>query len=223
MNPNDTNTPPPTPPLDGLENDTALVKALLSGSESAYERLIAQYHGAMSRLAAVYLNDARLVEEALQDTWIGLLRGLKQFQGRSSLKTWLFSILVNRAKTLAQREGRYLLFEAPPDGDEEHPLADRFHPPDHEDADEWISIPRSWEDFPEERLLSMEIQEVIRRTIEGLPTHQREVITLRDLEGMPSEAVCNILAISETNQRVLLHRARTKVRLALEAYLMRSE
>lgn len=198
-------------------DEAALIAALRAGSETAFEGLISQYHGALSRLAYVYLHDARLVEEVLQETWIAVLRGLDKFEGRSSLKTWIFSILVNRAKTLAQREDRYTSLVTEDEG--EDLLEGRFFPADHEYANEWISIPRSWGDIPEERLLSAETLAVIRRTIEALPPNQREVITLRDIEEWPSEDICNVLGVTETNQRVLLHRARSKVRLALEQYL----
>jgi len=204
-------------------DEAQLVAALRSGDESAFERLIDQYQGSLLRLALIYVPSSAVAEEVVQETWVGVLQGLNRFEGRSSLKTWIIRILTNRAKTRGQRENRSTPFSelGGTDDEAEEPAVDaeRFFPPGHTSAGWWVSYPRAWEDQPEERLLTQETQSVIRRAIEALPTTQREVITLRDIEGWSSEEVCNILEISETNQRVLLHRARSKARRALEQYL----
>jgi RNA polymerase sigma-70 factor (ECF subfamily) len=170
------------------------------------------------------VGDHALAEEVAQETWLGVLRGLDRFEGRSSLKTWLFSILVNRAKTRGQRESRSIPFSAlwDPDAEPDEPAVepDRFFPPDHPDwPGHWAAFPKSWDQVPEEALLSQEALAVIQTAVAGLPPSQREVITLRDIQGWTSDEVCNVLNIGETNQRVLLHRARSKVRHALERYL----
>jgi RNA polymerase sigma-70 factor, ECF subfamily len=213
-----------SPTSEGDEAD--LLAQLRHGDETAFEELVQRYHMAMLRVARMYASDPQVAEEIVQESWIGVLRGIARFEGRSSLKTWIFSILINRAKTYAQREGRYLrqesLDEAPSDPGEPAVSAERFNPADHPTfPNHWAASgkPQSWVGLPEVRLELAETQAVIRQAIEHLPDQQREVITLRDIEGLSSEEVCNVLQISETNQRVLLHRARSRVRLALEQYL----
>ena len=199
-----------------------LVAALRSGDEAAFEGLVARYHATLLRLALMYVPSRAVAEEVVQETWVGVLQGLARFEGRSALKTWIFRILTNRAKTRGQRESRSLAFSdltAADDADQPGVDADRFWPPGHEDAGYWVSYPRSWAAEPEQRLLAQETQSVIQRAIDALPLNQREVITLRDVGGWGSEDVRNVLNLSETNQRVLLHRARSKVRRALEQYL----
>jgi RNA polymerase sigma-70 factor, ECF subfamily len=162
----------------------------------------------------------------VQETWIGVLNGLARFEGRSSLKTWIFRILTNTAKTRAQREGRTLPFSAlerPGAVPEAAVDPGRFRPPD--DAawpGHWSSSPQEW-DAPAERLLGREVRELVAGAIEQLPPAQRAVISLRDVEGWPADEVCNALSVSETNQRVLLHRARSKVRAALEDYFSEAQ
>jgi RNA polymerase sigma-70 factor (ECF subfamily) len=154
---------------------------------------------------------------------LGVLRGLDRFQGRSTLRTWIFRILTNRAKTRGTRERRAIPFSALADADAaaDEPAVDpaRFYPPEHEDSGWWVSYPARWDGRPEQRLLAQETRSQLAAAITSLPPSQRAVIALRDVEGWSSEEVCNVLAISETNQRVLLHRARSKVRSALERYL----
>jgi len=193
--------------------------ALRSGDESAFTHLVEKYYAGMLRLAMIYVMDSRIAEEVIQETWIAVLRGLDRFEGRSSLKTWIFSILVNRAKTLTKREDRYVQFSEYEDSQADEPSVplDRFSPTD-DHTGHWISLPRRWDEIPEERLLSQETRDMIHRAMEALPPNQREVMILRDIEGWSSEEVCNVLMISETNQRVLLHRARSRVRRALEVY-----
>jgi RNA polymerase sigma-70 factor (ECF subfamily) len=213
--------PPPVP--SGASEEMRLVEALRRGEEQAFVTLIDRYSPALLRLAQVYLPDRAAAEEAVQETWMGVLQGIHQFEGRASLKTWIFRILMNRAKTHALREGRSIPFSALPEADENdgEPTVDpeRFLPPDHfRWPGHWVSFPQSWEDIPEERLLSLETQGRIRQAIQALSPGQREVITLRDIEGWASDAVCDFLHISPANQRVLLHRARAQVRQALEDY-----
>ena len=206
-----------------LTEEMQLVEALRKGEEQAFASLIDRYHPALLRLAQVYLPDRAAAEEAVQETWMGVLQGIHQFEGRASLKTWIFRILMNRAKTHALREGRSIPFSALAEagGEEGEPTVDpeRFLPPDHpKGPGHWVSFPQSWEDIPEDRLLSLETQERIRQATQALSPNQREVITLRDIEGWTSDEVCNFLNISQANQRVLLHRARAQVRQALADY-----
>lgn len=199
-------------------DDLTLIAALRNGDESAFMELVERYHMALVRLALIYVNSQAVAEEVAQETWLGVLKGIHTFEGRSSLKTWLFRILTNRAKTRAQREGRYV---ASLDADDDEPAVDpeRFRQPDPASRGEhWAVEPTNWDEIPEARLLAQETRTLIQQAIAALPPQQAEVITLRDVEGWSSEEVCNILDISETNQRVLLHRARSKVRRALEQY-----
>src|SRR5437588_11473664 len=196
-----------------------LLMALRSGSETAFMMLVEQYHRALLRLAMVYVSSRAVAEEVVQETWLGVLTGLTRFEGRSSLKTWIFRILTNCAKTRAQREGRSVPFSSLPEFDSNtgEPAVDphRFQSPDQQWAGKWISFPRSWDEIPEERILSAETRAHIEAAIAALPPSQREVITLRDIDGWTAEETCSFLGVSEANQRVLLHRARSKVRLAL--------
>lgn len=212
--------------LPASPDEQRLVEALRAGDERAFETLIERYHRSLLRLALMYVPSRAVAEEVVQETWLGVLQGLPRFEGRSSLKTWIFRILTNRARTRGQRESRSIPFSAAwsaaADSDEPAVEAERFLPLEHQSAGHWASRPRDWNVLPEERLLSHETHEQIQRAIDALPGSQREVITLRDVEGWSSEEVCNVLEISETNQRVLLHRARSKVRHALEHYLDRS-
>jgi RNA polymerase sigma-70 factor (ECF subfamily) len=212
--------------LPASPDEQRLVEALRAGDERAFEALIERYHRSLLRLALMYVPSRAVAEEVVQETWLGVLQGLPRFEGRSSLKTWIFRILTNRARTRGQRESRSIPFSAAwsPEADSDEPAveADRFLPLEHQSAGHWVSRPRDWNVLPEERLLSRETRDQIQQAIDALPGSQREVITLRDVEGWSSEEVCNVLEISETNQRVLLHRARSKVRHALEHYLDRS-
>jgi len=205
-------------------NEIQLIDALRRRDETAFTILVDQYHVSLIHLAQLYVADRAAAEEVVQDTWLGVLKGIDRFEGRSSFKTWLFRILTNIAKTRGMRENRNLPFsafwEAETEPSEPAVSPDRFRPSDDPQwPHHWAFEPSPWGDHPEERFLSNEAQAVIRHAIEALPPAQREVITLRDLEGWSSEEVCNTLLISETNQRVLLHRARSKVRRALEQYL----
>ncbi len=201
-----------------MEETSGMIAALRRGDEAAYVALFDRHHAALVRTALIYVRTPDAAEEVAQQTWMAVLKGIDRFEGRSSLKTWLFSILVNRARTYAQREGRFVTLDEPDDPDDPAVTPDHFYPDGHDAAHHWVSIPNRWADLPEDRLLSSEVLDHIRHTIDSLPPNQRLVITLRDIDGLSSEEVCNILDVSDTNQRVLLHRARGRVRQALESY-----
>jgi RNA polymerase sigma-70 factor (ECF subfamily) len=210
------------PATHASDEDLRVVQALRAGDESTFAMLVDRYRAPMLRVAQMYVSTRAVAEEVVQDAWVGVLRGLDAFEGRSSLRTWIFRILVNTAKTRGQREGRSTPFSSvwAPSEDEPAVDPDRFFPDDHPSQPRgWTSLPARWDVIPEERLLGNETLARIREAIDALPPNQREVIRLRDVLGWGSAEVCNALEISETNQRVLLHRARAKVRRALEAYL----
>ena len=197
-------------------DDARIVKALRARDERAFAELMVMYNASLLRVALMYVSSRAVAEDVVQDTWIGVLNGIDRFEGRSSLKTWIFRILTNIAKTRGQREGRAVPFsslERP--GDDREPAVD----PDRFLAGGWAAGPEPW---PEERLLAAETRRVVDLAIEQLPPAQRAVISLRDIEGWSAEETRNALELSETNQRVLLHRARSKVRQALEDYFAES-
>ena len=206
-----------------MSRDQRLIQSLKAGDESAFASLMDDYGSSLLRVAMIYVGSRAVAEEVVQETWLGVINGLDRFEGRSSLKTWIFRILTNTASTRAQRERRSVPFSslAGANGEEEGSSVDfdRFFPPDHARyLGHWSLGPTRWE-TPEEGLLSGETREVILGAIEELPPSQRAVVTLRDVEGWPAEEVCDALELSEGNQRVMLHRGRTKVRAALEQYL----
>jgi RNA polymerase sigma-70 factor, ECF subfamily len=207
-------------------DDVQLVRSLRDGDEAAFALLTREYHHSLLRVARIYVSSRAVAEEVVQETWLGVLQGLDRFEGRSSLRTWIFRILTNIAKTRAQREGRTLPFSAlsRPDAVPEPAVEpERFRGPDDPAwPGHWSSPPQPW-NAPEQRLLGDEVRAVVERAIEELAPTQRAVISLRDVEGWPADEVCNALGISETNQRVLLHRARSKVRRALEDYFTESQ
>ena len=200
--------------------EAQLLEALRAGDEAAFAQLVREYQPSLVRVARIYVSTQAAAEEVAAETWLAVLNGLDRFEGRSSLKTWIFRILTNIAKTRAQRDGRTLPFSALQDPGRvpEAALdADRFLDPQHPRwPGHWAVRPEPW---PEDALVAAETQAVVAETIEALPPAQRAVISLRDVEGWSSEEVRNALELSETNQRVLLHRARSKVRRALESYL----
>lgn len=203
------------------EQDLALVDRLRSGDEVAFMMLVDELQPAMLRIARMYVSSPAVAEEVVQEAWLGVLRGLDRFEGRSSLRTWIFRILTNTAKTRGQREGRSLPFSALAGDDLDAPAVDpdRFDSAPGDPRGHWSTIPDDWTGIPDDRLLGRETLGVIGRAIDALPPMQAEVIRLRDVLGWTSEEVRNALDLTETNQRVLLHRARARVRSALEPYL----
>jgi RNA polymerase sigma-70 factor, ECF subfamily len=210
---------PSYPPAD----DQSLVERARAGDEEAYTVLVRRYSPMLMRLARMYVPTDALAEDVVQETWVAVLRGLDRFEGRSSFKTWLFRILVNRAKTRGVREHRSIPFASVGSGeggegyeDGDGPTVD---PSRFTSEGAWTTAPRDWHDDPELSLESEEALRIAREAIAELPERQRIVITLRDLEGLSSDEVRNVLDVTETNQRVLLHRARAKVRKALEDWI----
>ena len=202
-----------------MTEDHELVQRLREGDESAFAELIDRYGATMVRVAQMYVKDRGSAEEVVQETWLAVLNGIDRFEERSSLKTWLFRILTNRAKTRGERDGRSIPFSSLAGaGEEDEPAvdADRFLGPDSVEPGAWAAPPRAW---PQDRVLQKETLDVIKMAIEQLPEAQREVIRLRDVEGWTPAEVADALEITDGNQRVLLHRARSKVRASLEAYL----
>ncbi len=209
-------------------SDAAVVEALRRGDEEAFARLVDQLHASLRRIARLYVSSQAVADEVVQDTWLAVIQGVWAFEGRSSLKTWIFRILINRAKTRAVREGRTVpMLE--PGADDTHSTApedtyDLGRKEDDAGADHSSGVPQggSWlpdpGPSPESRVLTEEARVQIRAAIDALPPSQRMVITMRDLEGCSSEEVCNVLGVSDTNQRVILHRARSKVRDTVAAY-----
>jgi RNA polymerase sigma-70 factor (ECF subfamily) len=196
------------PPGDRVD-ESALVASLRAGDERAFAQLVEAYTPGMRRLALTFVRTPALADDVVQEAWLGVLNGIDRFQGRSSLRTWIYRIVANIARTRAVREARTTPFSA--FESEEGPSVD----PERFDATgQWSAPPEPWRP-----LLDAEARSLVDRAIAGLPDLQRQVITLRDVEGWRSDEVCNVLELSETNQRVLLHRARSKVRAALEAYL----
>jgi RNA polymerase sigma-70 factor (ECF subfamily) len=206
-----------------FSDDLTLVTALRSGDETAFTWLLDRYHAPLHRTARMYVATDAQADEVVQETWMAVLRGIDRFEQRSSLKTWLYRILMNIARTHGVRESRTVPFSsaagAMADGAEPTFDPDRFRPPDDPDwPGHWATLPLDWEHQPESRLLAGETLTLVAAIIATLPPAQREVLTLRDVEGWTSVEVCNALGLTETNQRVLLHRGRAKVRRALETY-----
>jgi RNA polymerase sigma-70 factor, ECF subfamily len=193
-----------------MEPDAEVLRLLRAGDEQAFVALVERYNGSMLRLASSFVPSRAVAEEVVQDTWLAVLRGLSAFQGRSSLRTWMFTILVNRARTTGTREQRTIpVADAGPVVD-----ASRFGP-----DGAWSAPPEHWIEEAEDRIEAEKLAGLLKALVGGLPDRQREVVLLRDVEGMTSAEVCQVLAISEANQRVLLHRGRGKLRQALESEL----
>lgn len=183
-----------------------LLERLQAGDEEAFACLVDRHHAAMVRVARTYVRSQAVAEEVAQEAWLGLLRGLDRFEGRSSLRTWLFRIVANRAISTGQHERQHL-----PVGDELGDDSGRFSQDGW-----WATPPVHWADEAVDRMVAPELAARVRELVEELPLAQRQVVTLRDVEGLPGADVCDILGISEGNQRVLLHRARARIRRHLE-------
>ncbi|MFL5840383.1 MAG: RNA polymerase sigma factor [Thermoleophilaceae bacterium] len=197
--------------------DGELIDAIQRGDEGAFAAMVDAYSPALLRMARMFVRDRAVAEEVVQETWLAVLRGVDRFERRSSLRTWIFRILMNTAKTRALREARSIPFSAAVRDDEPVVDPDRFLGPDHRWPGGWMMGPSDWP-TPEEALLQGETREVILGAIDALPDAQRIVITMRDVEGMGADEVVAALDISDGNQRILLHRARSKVRGALERH-----
>ncbi|MFL6160628.1 MAG: RNA polymerase sigma factor [Jatrophihabitantaceae bacterium] len=195
------------------------LQALRRGDEAAFLDLVNSYHSVLLRLARVYSPTREAAEEAVQETWIAVLRGLDGFEGRAALRTWICHILVRIARRRSAAETRSVPFSSFADGDDAAAAVDpdRFQRTGPY-AGHWVNPLPDWATLPEHALLSQEVQDVVANAIAELPRNQRVVITLRDIEGWSSGEVCELLEIEEGNQRILLHRARSRVRSALEGY-----
>ena len=199
--------------------DAATVERLLAGDEMTFMTLVDQHQPAMLRLAQMYVSSRAVGEEVVQEAWIGILKGLATFEGRSSLRTWMYKIVTNVAKTRGVREGRTLPFSALT-GEHDDPIDPSwFQGPEDPFPGGWRTFPDDWRGVPEDRLLGRETLDHIARALDGMPAMQAEVVRLRDVQGWSSDEVCNALDLSETNQRVLLHRGRSRIRRELGDYL----
>jgi RNA polymerase sigma-70 factor, ECF subfamily len=208
-------------------DEGALVEALRRGDEAAFAQLVAELNGPLTRLALAHVPSRAVAEDVVGDTWLGVIRGIDDFEGRSSLRTWIFQILLNNARTRGKREKRALPFSSlrrrDPEGRDEPAVEpSRFEGPRGEYPGHWARPPVEWQ-APEERLATEAARDVMLGAIASLPERQREVLTLRDMLGYSAEEARNALDLSETNQRVLLHRARSKVRAELERYFEEAE
>ncbi len=208
-------------PYAGRDPDAELLARLRRGDEAAFLALVERYGPLMLRIALGHVRRPAVAEEVVQEAWLGVLDGLDRFEGRSTLKTWLLRILTNRAKTRGEREQRSVPFSSLAPAGEDGPAVDpdRFQDALGRYPGGWVAFPADWETVPEERLLARETLACVQGAIRMLPARQQDVIVLRDVEGWSAEEVCDALELSEGNQRVLLHRARSRVRAALERYL----
>ena len=197
----------------GRRDESALIASLRAGDERAFMQVVEEYTPGMRRLALTFVRTPALADDVVQEAWLGVLKGLDRFEGRSSLRTWIYTIVANVARTRAVREARSLPLSslAPADADDDEAAVD---PDRFVGTGAWARPVEPWRE-----VLDAEARNVIDAAIAKLPPQQAQVITLRDVEGWSSEEVRNVLELSETNQRVLLHRARSKVRAALEEYL----
>ncbi len=202
-------------------NEAGLVELLRAGDDRAFASLVDRYYTSMLHVARGYVASKEAAEDVVQETFLGVIKGIDRFEGRSSLKTWMFRILVNRAQTRGEREGRVRPFSSI--GDAATPAVD---PDRFEKTGRWAgfwSSPPSAETMPEASVLAAELGERLLAAIATLPDTQRSVLELRDVLGFSSHEVCDLLAISEANQRVLLHRARSRARATLEAFVRTTE
>jgi RNA polymerase sigma-70 factor (ECF subfamily) len=190
-----------------METDLELLARLRNGEDSAFVILVARYNPSLLRVARTYVPNHALAEEAVQDTWIGVVRGIKNFEGRSSIKTWIFRILINRARTIGVHEPRHLTLS----GDQ--PAVDPLR---FDSGGAWAKPLESWESEADDRVVAASWTKCLNEALDDLPSQQREVVVLRDVEGLAGAEVCDLLGLTEANQRVLLHRGRSRLRSALE-------
>ena len=206
--------------MDPPTSEDDLVARLRARDETAFQELIDEYHAPLRRVARTYVATDAAADEVVQDVWVGVLRGIDRFEQRSSLKTWIYRILMNIARTRGVRDRRTVPFSSLGDADDEGPTfdPDRFQTSSGRDPGHWSAFPMRWHDHPEVRVVGHETIAVVKESLRTLPASQQEVVRLRDVEGWTSAEVCNALELTETNQRVLLHRGRAKIRAALESY-----
>jgi RNA polymerase sigma-70 factor (ECF subfamily) len=193
-----------------METDAELLTRLRNGDEAAFVSLVSRHNPSLLRLARTYVPSAALAEDAVQETWIGVLRGLDTFEGRSSIKTWIFRVLINRARTVGTREPRDLTLPS------DEPAVDPFR---FDASGAWAKPLGSWESEVDDRMVAASWTGALGAALDDLPPRQREVVVLRDVEGLSGTEVCDLLGLSEVNQRVLLHRGRSSLRGALESDL----
>jgi RNA polymerase sigma-70 factor, ECF subfamily len=215
-------TPEPSQTLAVASREGGLISRLRQGDEAAFDELVTQHHSALIRMAMGYVADREVAEEVVQDTWMAVIEGLSRFEGRSSLRTWIFGIMIHKAKDRGVREKRHTTFSAFEGFDDENEESidpSRFHQ-SGEWAGHWAFPPQPWdEQTPEKLLASKQAITAMNKAIESLPTTLKDVLILRDVEGVEAKEVCDILKITETNLYVRLHRARERVRQAVETYL----
>ena len=201
-------------------DDTVLVDRLRAGDEDAFAWLLDRYDGPLRRLARTFVATAHAADEVVQETWLAVVEGIDRFEQRSSLKTWIYRILMNKARTRGVRDKRSVPFSALTAAESTTFPSEDFLPPDHPQwPGHWARSPRAWDELPAERLEAAETVARVRAAIESLPRLHRQVITLRDVDGCSPDEICAVLDLTPANQRVVLHRARARVRAALAAYL----
>ncbi len=201
------------------ELEAATVARLRAGDEETFRVLVREHHTALVRFARTFVKTQASAEDVVQESWLGVLKGLATFEERSSLKSWIYAIVANRARSRAAKDGRSVSFSHL---DEEGSSASALDPARFKPNGMWAEPPRRWETLTPERLAeSEEIRRAFERALDELPDRQRAVVVLRDVEGLSAEQTCNVLAVSETNQRVLLHRARSRLRESLAPLLER--
>jgi RNA polymerase sigma-70 factor (ECF subfamily) len=207
------------------DDERDLLEALRAGDERAFVTLVERYHPGMIRLAQQYVRDRSAAEGVAQEAWLQILEGLERFEARSSLKTWIFGVVLNCARARARRDRRTVPFSviAPTANDPFEPTVEpsRFRGSGDQYPGGWVSFPPSWGDAPDQRLLVTEARQYLQSAIDSLPPNQRVVVVLRDVQGLTAEQACSVLQLSAANQRVLLHRGRSRVRRAIEHYLVR--
>jgi RNA polymerase sigma-70 factor (ECF subfamily) len=207
-------------PARMVVSDEQTLAALRAGDEGAFRDLFARSYPMMKRVVRSYVASDAVAEEIVQETWMAIVTGIDRFEGRSALGTWIFSILTNQAKTHSAREKRAVPFSCVAAGGTEEPAVnpDRFQKDDDAWPGHWATPPRPWQK-PERRLLSLEARDRLKAALAQLPDRQRLIVGLRDVDGHSAEEVCDLLGLSQENQRVLLHRGRARLRAALEEYL----
>jgi RNA polymerase sigma-70 factor (ECF subfamily) len=209
-----------SPPAVTSADEAELLARLRDGDERAFEELVDRHYGTMLAVARGYVKSRAVAEEVVQEAWLGVLKGLDRFEGRSSLRTWIIRIVANIARTRGAREARSVpLSSLAPEGEEAAVDPDRFRGSDDAFPGHWRQYPSDWQALPEQALFGRETLELVMAVVKELPPAQQQVITLRDITGCSAEEVCEALEISAGNQRVLLHRARSRVRSALEEHL----